>query len=175
MTTLPKVDTNCTAPSLIPTVIGNTVRSFSTHGHQSAAKGSSTTVSRSAIRLIQPFDFSALWSDGPEVALNWLFSYPIFFPRPVANQSGQENGPCTMDKNPELSRRACSSRHARYNPAEGNRRASRDSGVSSSVTPNQSLHGGALRACMEMKPVHAPQIRRHSGVRCSRLAARRWT
>jgi hypothetical protein len=38
--------------SLIPTVNGNTVRSFSTHGHQSAAKGSSTTVSRSDIRLI---------------------------------------------------------------------------------------------------------------------------
>jgi hypothetical protein len=52
MTTLPKVDTICTAPSLIPTVNGNTVRSFSTHGHQSAAKGISTTVSRSDIRLI---------------------------------------------------------------------------------------------------------------------------
>jgi hypothetical protein len=50
MTTLPKVDTSCTAP-LIPTVNGNTVRSFSTHGHQSAAKGSSTTVSRSDIRF----------------------------------------------------------------------------------------------------------------------------
>jgi hypothetical protein len=59
MTTLPKVDTNCTAPSLIPTVNGNMVRSFSTHGHQSAAKGSSATVSRSDIRLIQLFDFSA--------------------------------------------------------------------------------------------------------------------
>ena len=45
-----KVDTNCTAPSLIPTVNGNTVRSLSTHGQQSAAKGSSTTVSRTAIR-----------------------------------------------------------------------------------------------------------------------------
>jgi hypothetical protein len=31
--------------SLIPTVDGNTVRSFSTHGQQPAAKGSSTTVS----------------------------------------------------------------------------------------------------------------------------------
>jgi hypothetical protein len=47
MPTLPKLDTNCTAPSLIPTVNGNTVRSFSTQGHQSAAKGSSTTASRS--------------------------------------------------------------------------------------------------------------------------------
>jgi hypothetical protein len=47
MTALPKVDTKCTAPSLIPTVNGNTVRSFSTHGQQSAAQGSSTTVSRS--------------------------------------------------------------------------------------------------------------------------------
>jgi hypothetical protein len=39
MTTLRKVDANCTAPSLIPTVNGDTVRSFSTHEHQSAAKG----------------------------------------------------------------------------------------------------------------------------------------
>jgi peroxiredoxin len=40
-TTLLKVDTNCSALSLIPTVNGNTVCSFSTHGQQSAAKGSS--------------------------------------------------------------------------------------------------------------------------------------
>jgi zinc transporter ZupT len=46
MTALHKLDTKCTTPSLIPTVNGNTVRSFSTHGQQSAAKGSSTTVSR---------------------------------------------------------------------------------------------------------------------------------
>ena len=52
VTTLPKVDTNCTAPSLIPTVNGNTVPSFSTHGHQSAAKGSPTTVSRSDITFL---------------------------------------------------------------------------------------------------------------------------
>jgi hypothetical protein len=44
----------------IPTVIGNTVRSFSSHGQLSAAKGSSTTVSRSDIRLIQHLDSSAL-------------------------------------------------------------------------------------------------------------------
>jgi hypothetical protein len=49
----------CTTPSLIPTVYGNTVRSFSTHGHQSAAQGSLTTVSRSDIRLIQHLDSSA--------------------------------------------------------------------------------------------------------------------
>jgi hypothetical protein len=55
MTTLPKVDISCTALSLMPTVNGNTVRSFSTHGQQSAAKGSSTTVSRSDIRLILTF------------------------------------------------------------------------------------------------------------------------
>jgi hypothetical protein len=60
MTALPKVDTNCTAPSLIPTANGYTVSSFSTHGQQSAAKGSSTTVSRSDIRFIQLFDSSAL-------------------------------------------------------------------------------------------------------------------
>jgi hypothetical protein len=37
----------------IPTVNGHMVRSFSTHGQQSAAKGSLTTVSRSDIRLIK--------------------------------------------------------------------------------------------------------------------------
>jgi hypothetical protein len=63
------------ALSLIPTVNGNTVRSFSTHGHLSAVKGSSTAVSRSDIRLIQYFDFwLVVW---PEVALNWLFPYPL--------------------------------------------------------------------------------------------------
>jgi hypothetical protein len=59
MTALPKVDTKCTALSMIPTVNGNTVRSFSTHGQLSAAKGSSTTVSRSDIRLSQYLDSSA--------------------------------------------------------------------------------------------------------------------
>jgi hypothetical protein len=53
-----QVETNCTALSLIPTVNGNMVRSFSTHGHQSAAKGSLTTVSCSDIRLIQHLDSS---------------------------------------------------------------------------------------------------------------------
>jgi hypothetical protein len=47
------------ALSLIPTVTGNTVRSLSTHGQQSAAQGSSTTVSRSDIRLMQHLDSSA--------------------------------------------------------------------------------------------------------------------
>jgi hypothetical protein len=55
----------CTTPSLIPTVNGNTVRSFSTHGQQSAAQGSSTTVSRSDIRLTQHFDSRlTVWSGG---------------------------------------------------------------------------------------------------------------
>jgi hypothetical protein len=66
-----------TAPSLVPTVNGYTVRSFSTHGQQSAAKGSSTTVSRSDLRLIEHFDSSALWSDGPEVAL--IVYFPILY------------------------------------------------------------------------------------------------
>jgi hypothetical protein len=65
MTALHKVETNCTAPSLIPTVNGNMVRSFSTHGQQSAAQGISTTVSRSDIRLIHHLDSSAHgWSGG---------------------------------------------------------------------------------------------------------------
>ena len=69
----------CTAPSLIPTVNGNTVRSFSTHGQLSAAQGGPTTVSRSEhpINITYMLDSSALWFDGPEVALNWLFPYPI--------------------------------------------------------------------------------------------------
>jgi hypothetical protein len=54
-----QVDTNCIAPSLIPTSNGNTVRSFSTHGRQSAAQASSTTVSRSDVRSIQHLDSSA--------------------------------------------------------------------------------------------------------------------
>jgi hypothetical protein len=60
-----RVDTNCTTPSRIPTVNGNTVRSYSTctHGQQPAAKGSLTTVSRSDIRLIQYLD-SLAWSGG---------------------------------------------------------------------------------------------------------------
>jgi nucleoside-diphosphate-sugar epimerase len=37
--------TNCTALSLITSLNGNTVRSFPTHGQQSAAQGSPTTVS----------------------------------------------------------------------------------------------------------------------------------
>jgi hypothetical protein len=66
--------TKCTTPSLIPTVNGNMVRSFSGHGQYSAAKGSSTTVSRADIRLIQYLDSSAhglvrRW------LLNWLSTY----------------------------------------------------------------------------------------------------
>jgi hypothetical protein len=76
MTALPQGDTKRTTPFLIPTgtgtCTGTTVRSFSTHGQQSAAQGSSTPVSRSDIRLIQHFDPSALGL-GPEVAHNWLF------------------------------------------------------------------------------------------------------
>jgi hypothetical protein len=77
---------------LIPTVNGSTVRSFSTHGHQSAANGSSTTVSRSDIRLIQHLDSSALWSDGPEVALNWPFPYPKYPSPGVACFSARGRG-----------------------------------------------------------------------------------
>jgi hypothetical protein len=45
-----KVGTKCTTPSLIPTVNGNTVRNFPTHGQLSAAQGSPTTVSAFDIR-----------------------------------------------------------------------------------------------------------------------------
>jgi hypothetical protein len=52
-----------------------------THGQQSAAKGRSTTVTRSDIRSIQHLGSSAHAWFGPEVqallvALNWLFPYP---------------------------------------------------------------------------------------------------
>jgi hypothetical protein len=49
---------------------------FSTHEHLSAANGSSATVSRSDIRLIQYLGSSAL-GFGLEVALYWLFPYPL--------------------------------------------------------------------------------------------------
>jgi hypothetical protein len=99
MTALPKVDTKCTAPSLIPTVNGNTVRSFSTHGHQSKAKGSSTTVSRDNIRLIQHLDSSASWF-GPEVALNWLFPYPLLpsQPAPLAVRAAAEGATAAVTR-----------------------------------------------------------------------------
>jgi hypothetical protein len=81
MTALLEVDTKCTTPSLIPTVDGNTVRSFSTHGQQPAAKGSLTVVSRSDIRLIQSLDSSAHGLvRSSEVALNWPFPYPTLPP-----------------------------------------------------------------------------------------------
>jgi hypothetical protein len=46
-----------------------------THGQQSAAQGSSTTVSRSDIRLIQHVLLGSWF--GPEVALDWLFPHPL--------------------------------------------------------------------------------------------------
>ena len=50
-----KVDTSCTALSLITSLNDNTVRNFPTHGQQSAAKGSSTVSgSQLDIRLIEP-------------------------------------------------------------------------------------------------------------------------
>jgi hypothetical protein len=70
------MDTKCTTPSLIPTV--NTVRSFSSHGQQSAAKGSSTTVSRSD-PINSTFGLLGSWF-GQEVSLNWLFPYPLITP-----------------------------------------------------------------------------------------------
>jgi hypothetical protein len=89
MTTLPNVDTNCTTPSLIATVNGNTVLSFSTHGQQSAAKGSSTTVSRSDIRLIQHLDSSALG-----LVQRWLLigHFPLHLFPPVARRRAAADG-----------------------------------------------------------------------------------
>jgi hypothetical protein len=76
--TLPKVDTNCTAPSLMPTIIGNTVRSFSTHGHLSAASERKLVhVSRSE----HPFNLNFLIRLCGLMVRKWrlfeLFPYPI--------------------------------------------------------------------------------------------------
>ena len=54
-----KMDTDCTALSLIPTVNGNTVRSFNYARTTVRSQGGSSTVSRSDIRLIQHLDLSA--------------------------------------------------------------------------------------------------------------------
>jgi hypothetical protein len=77
--TLPKMDTNCTTPSLIPTGTV-TVRSFSTHGQHPQPKAAQPLSQRSDIRLIQYLDSSRF---GLEVALNWLFPYPLINPASV--------------------------------------------------------------------------------------------
>jgi hypothetical protein len=60
---------------------GNTVRSFSTHGQQSAAKASSTTVPRCDIRLIQYlFGLLGSWF-GPEVEHGAHFLI-LYYPPP---------------------------------------------------------------------------------------------
>jgi hypothetical protein len=84
MTALSKGDTNCAAPSLIPTVNGNTVLSFSTHGQQSAANGSLTTVARSDIRLIQRSDSSALGWVRRWLIIGYVFIhlFPHLLPHP---------------------------------------------------------------------------------------------
>jgi hypothetical protein len=68
-----------TTPSLMPTVNGNTVLSFSTHGQQSAAQGSSTTVSRSDIRSFNIWTPRLLvWSGSGLIGrLIGYITYPI--------------------------------------------------------------------------------------------------
>jgi hypothetical protein len=56
---------------------GNTVRNFPTHGQLSAAQGSPTNCLSTLTLPFKLFDSSALYSDGPEVELNWPFPYPI--------------------------------------------------------------------------------------------------
>jgi hypothetical protein len=57
----PKMDTKCTTPSLIPTVNGNTVRSFPyARTTVRSERKLKTTVSRSDIQLIKHLDSSAL-------------------------------------------------------------------------------------------------------------------
>jgi hypothetical protein len=76
MTTLPMMDTNCIALSLMPTLFGNTfAASLRTDICPQRRESSSTSHARNPF-ILNFFD-SAQWSDGPEVALNWLFPYPI--------------------------------------------------------------------------------------------------
>jgi hypothetical protein len=70
----------CGAPLKRETANGHTVRSFSTHGPQSAAQGRSTTVSRSDIRLIQHLDSSAHGLVRREVALTGQLLAVSVFP-----------------------------------------------------------------------------------------------
>jgi hypothetical protein len=70
-TALPKADTKCTAPSLIPRVNGNTVRSFS-HGLLSAAPRN--------IRLVQHLDSSAHGLVRSGCSYLALFPYPLISP-----------------------------------------------------------------------------------------------
>jgi hypothetical protein len=58
-----------------------------THGHLSAAQGSSTTVSRSDNRLIQHFDSSA-HGLAPKTALNWSFPHQNHHPHCAARRGG---------------------------------------------------------------------------------------
>jgi hypothetical protein len=75
MTALPKTDTNCTALSLIPTITGNTfAASLRTDICPQRKESSSTSHARNPFNLNF---FVGSVSDGPEVALNWLFPYPI--------------------------------------------------------------------------------------------------
>jgi hypothetical protein len=67
MAALPKVDTRCTTPSLIPTVNANTVRSFP-YARTKARSERKHDHSRSDIQLIQHLDLGSWF--GPERALN---------------------------------------------------------------------------------------------------------
>jgi hypothetical protein len=76
MTALPKTDTNYTALSLMPTITGNTfAASLRTDICPQRKESSSTSHALNPFNL-NFFDFV---SDGPEVALNWLFPDLNFF------------------------------------------------------------------------------------------------
>jgi hypothetical protein len=73
-TPLPKVNTNCTTPSLIPAVTGHTGSQLLLRTDNCPQPKEAQPLSHALnIRSIEHFDSSALWSDGPEVTLNWLF------------------------------------------------------------------------------------------------------
>jgi hypothetical protein len=55
----PKMDTNCTAPSLVPTGTGNTVRNFPTHGQLSAAQGNLSSCLNFDFAILNLFEPSA--------------------------------------------------------------------------------------------------------------------
>jgi hypothetical protein len=155
MTTLLKVDTKCTAPSLIPTVNGNTVRSFSTHGQHPAAKGSSTTVARSDIRLIQYLDSSARG-----LVRRWLLIgyFPIHLFPHVSPSVSQPGGSACRTSEVEATERMSYEQLKSFAsdsassmdglPSGSSTNSSRwHVAVSSSAWSSTTPHGGTLLAC----------------------------
>ena len=70
-------------PHLRRTVSDNTVRNFPTHGQPSAAQGSLTSCLNFDFAILNLFEPSAPWSDGPEVE-HWAHFLILYYPLTVA-------------------------------------------------------------------------------------------